>query len=130
MQEGYYKRAKGLHVSRPIGFSVTQQMVDVLCKIHIDSCRHNAIVPSISPVAEIVWQPLTQVIDHASKEVYLPPSFVPGARRLARKVLAFGILRGGMLGAGPLSLRRMAGHDVGTLPESFKKMSVGTHKDT
>jgi hypothetical protein len=44
-----------------------------LGKVHVNSSGYNTIVPCISPVAYIVWQSSTDIIDHASEKVNFPP---------------------------------------------------------
>ena len=45
-------------------------------KIHIDSGRNDAVVPSIPPITRIEWSSSSDVIDHASEKANSPPSLL------------------------------------------------------
>lgn len=45
-------------------------------KIHIDSGRDDAIVPSISPITRIEWSSPFDIIDHASEKANSPPALL------------------------------------------------------
>lgn len=46
---------------------------DSLGEVHVDSGRDDSIIPSVGPVAHVVWESSTNILDHASEEVNLPP---------------------------------------------------------
>lgn len=45
----------------------------ILCEIHVDSRRNNAVVPGILPVTPVVRSPAAKVADDALEEADLPP---------------------------------------------------------
>src|ERR1700750_25698 len=54
--------------------------LSILCKVHIDSCRDNSIVPSIFPITPVVWSPSLDIVSNALE----PPNLVPFVRATSR----------------------------------------------
>lgn len=50
----------------------------ILCKVHVHSGGHHAIVPRVDPVTPVEGSPTADVVDHAAEELYLPPLGCPG----------------------------------------------------
>ena len=65
----------------------TLQYGTILCEIHIDSSRNDAIVPGIFPITPIKWCPPFHVVDHASKNFDSPPGCALGIESFQRPAM-------------------------------------------